>query len=156
MEIFKVIKEYPQYSVSSEGRILNKSTGKILNPSKKPNGYLHVNLFTGDGRRKKEYVHRLVAITFLPNESRLPEVNHIDGVRDNNVVGNLEWVSRAENVAKSSLPKKVNVYASSGELVETFDSIVAACDELGLTNSNVAACLHGRQKTHRGYTFKLK
>ena len=156
MEIFKVIKEYPLYSVSNEGRIMKNSTRKMLNPSKKPNGYMHVNLFTGDGRRKKEYVHRLVAITFLQNELGLPEVNHIDGVRDNNALTNLEWVSRSENVAKSSLPKVISVFRESGELIAEFDSIVDACENLGLTGSNVAACLHGRQKTHRGYTFKLK
>lgn len=154
MEIFKQIKEYPQYSVSTEGRIMKNSTRKIMQPSKKPNGYMQINLFTGDGRRKKEYVHRLVAITFLPNKLRLPEVNHIDGIRDNNVVGNLEWVSHADNVAKSSLPKPIAVYLRSGEYVETFDSISAACEALSLTSSNVAACLHGRQKTHRGYVFK--
>lgn len=156
MEMFKVIKEYPSYSVSTTGRVMKNSTRKIMTPSKKPNGYMQINLFTGDGRRKKEYVHRLVALTFLPNNRRLPEVNHIDGVRDNNTLSNLEWVSREENVAKSSLLKTILVFRESGEFVEKFNSIKDACEQLGLTDSNVAACLHGRQKTHRGYVFKIK
>lgn len=155
MEIFKVIKEYPFYSVSTEGRIIKNSSKSELKPSKKPNGYMHVNLFTCDGRRKKEYVHRLVALTFLPNDEGLPVVNHIDGIRDNNVVTNLEWVTQRENVAKSSVPKTVRVFLKNGDLVGTFTSIQAACSRLGLTDSNVSACLHGGQKTHRGYVFEI-
>lgn len=98
MEIFKTIKEYPAYSISTEGRVRKNSNQKLMNPSRKPNGYMQINLFTGDGRRKKEYVHRLVALTFIPNENHFPEVNHIDGVRDNNSVSNLEWVTHKENM----------------------------------------------------------
>ena len=140
MEMFKTIKEYPLYSVSTMGRIKKNSDNKILSPSKKPNGYMQINLFTNDGRRKKEYVHRLVAITFIPNESRLPEVNHIDGIRDNNRVSNLEWVTHDENMKKSSLLKPVIVKRKvDGDIVGTFDSIQTACNALGLTDSNISA-----------------
>lgn len=156
MEIFKVIKEYPLYSISTEGRVMKNSTRKIMKPSKKPNGYMQINLFTSDGRRKKELVHRLVAITFIPNEKRLPEVNHIDGVRDNNCLSNLEWVSRRENVLKSSLPRKIRVYKANRSFVSDFDTIDDACKTLGLTFSNVSCCLHGgKQKTHKGYIFEF-
>lgn len=53
MEMFKTIKEYPLYSVSTMGRIRKNSDNKILSPSKKSNGYMQINLFTNDGRRKK-------------------------------------------------------------------------------------------------------
>lgn len=158
MEMFKTIKEYPLYSVSTMGRVKKNSDNKILSPSKKPNGYLQINLFTNDGRRKKEYVHRLVAITFVPNENRLPEVNHIDGVRDNNQVSNLEWVTHDENMKKSSLLKPVVVKRKvDGDIVGTFDSIQTACTALGLTDSNISACLHDkyRQNSHKGYTFEF-
>ena len=136
MEIFKVIKEYPLYSVSTEGRIRKNSNRKIMKPSKKPNGYMSINLFTRDGRRKKELVHRLVALTFLDNNTHLPEVNHIDGIRDNNHADNLEWVTRSENVAKSSLPKPVWLKKKNENEWCEFPSIRAACLELGLTESN--------------------
>ena len=156
MEIFKVIKEYPLYSVSTEGRIRKNSDGKIMTPSKKPNGYISINLFMRDGRRKKELVHRLVALTFLNNEKHLPEVNHIDGIRDNNCLDNLEWVTRAENVAKSSAPRRIMTRRKNEAVWKSFDSIQDACEVLGLTESNVSACIHGRQKTHKGYVFKIQ
>ncbi len=156
MEIFKTIKEYPMYSVSNEGRIMKKSTRKIMKPSQKDNGYMVINLFTSDGRRKKELVHRLVAITFLPNDKSLPEVNHIDGCRNNNILSNLEWVTRNENIKKSTVRKKIRVFKIDSCFVRDFDSVSEACSVLGLTLSNVSACLHGgRQETHKGYTFKL-
>ena len=144
------------YSVSTEGRIRKNSNGKIMTPSKKSNGYMSINLFTCDGRRKKELVHRLVAITFLNNDMHFPEVNHIDGVRDNNHLTNLEWVSHTENVAKSSLPRRIMVRGKNEGKWLLFDSIRDACLALGLTESNVSTCLHGRQKSHKGYIFKMQ
>lgn len=156
MEIFKVISEYPLYSVSTNGRIMKNASHKIMKASRMRNGYMQINLFTNDGRRKKELVHRLVAMTFIPNDKKLPAVNHIDRVRDNNHVTNLEWVTHKENVAKSSAPKKIKVkHLKSGEVAE-FDSIREACDRLSLTHSNVSACLNiSRQQTHRGYVFEF-
>lgn len=155
MEIFKKIKEYPMYSVSNYGRIIKHSNNRLLKPTRKPDGYMQVNLFTADGRRKKEYVHRLVAITFIPNENRYPQVNHIDGVRDNNVVSNLEWVTALENVRKSSACTPIRVLRTDSTEVGVYSTIRDACRELGLTESNVADCLYGgRQKTHKGYVFE--
>lgn len=156
MEIFKTITEYPLYSISDRGNVKKNSSGKLLKPSKKPNGYMQINLFTCDGRRKKEYIHRLVALTFIPNPHKRPEVNHIDGVRDNNNLSNLEWVTRKENAFKSSLNKSIRVFTTEGTLVGEFFNIQTACSTLGLTDSNVSECLRGgRQKTHKGYTFEF-
>jgi hypothetical protein len=154
MEMFKVIKEYPLYSVSTQGRVVKNSSHKVMTPSKKPNGYMQINLFTCDGRRKKEYVHRLVALTFIPNNEKLPEVNHIDGKRDNNVLENLEWVSRRENIDKSQIFRQIRVLRKNGEFVGEFQSIQDACSALRLTDSNVSRCLH-KGGTHKGYTFEF-
>lgn len=156
MEMFKKIKEYPMYSVSTLGRVRKDSTGKMMCASKKSNGYMQINLFTNDGRRKKEYVHRLIALTFIPNEHNLPEVNHLDGVRDHNTVDNLEWVSHRENMEKSTLLKQIRVYRKTGEFVGDFPSIQSACRVLNLQGSNVSVCVHSNvQKSHKGYVFEL-
>lgn len=156
MEMFKVIKEYPLYSVSTEGRILKNSTRKIMKPSEKPNGYMSINLFTCDGRRKKELVHRLVALTFIPNPNGLPQVNHIDRVRNHNSVSNLEWVTAKENVDKSSAPKPIRVIGLKSTFVADFKSLREASKALSLTESNISSCLNGgKQKTHKGYVFEF-
>lgn len=156
MEIFKVIKEYPMYSISTEGRVMKNSTRKIMKPSKMRNGYMVINLFTRDGRRKKELVHRLVAITFIPNPKRLPQVNHIDRVRNHNSMDNLEWVTPQENSEKGSSPKPIRVIDLKTDYVAEFKSIREASKSLSLIESNISACLHGgKQKTHKGYVFEF-
>lgn len=64
-------------------------------------GYEQVGI-TVNGVKLLKTLHRLVAFTFIPNPNNLPEVNHIDGVRHNNHVDNLEWASRKTNSLHST------------------------------------------------------
>lgn len=72
---------------------------RIMNPRTNNNGYLFVFLYK-DGKRKKWLLHRLVAITFIPNDNPIgDEVNHEDKDRSNCAVSNLSWMTHKENVA---------------------------------------------------------
>lgn len=71
--------------------------GRILKQCMAGNGYLFVVLCK-DGKHKHVTVHRLVAETFIPNPDNLPEINHKDENKSNNVVSNLEWCDRSYNV----------------------------------------------------------
>lgn len=90
------IEGFPAYEAYADGRVLNINTGRQLKFEKTQNGYLRVTL-SARGETKRFLVHRLIAQVFLPNPSVLPCVNHKDGMKTNNMVGNLEWCSHSEN-----------------------------------------------------------
>lgn len=69
---------------------------KMLRPTTTPNGYKQVRLSKNNKQIHKN-VHRLVAETFIPNPNSLPQVNHIDSNKSNNMVSNLEWVNNSGN-----------------------------------------------------------
>ena len=89
-----------KYSVSQYGRVINTKTGKILKPQKISRGYLGVTLSMGKKSFTKK-IHRLVAIAFLDNPNKLPQVDHLDGNKHNNRVNNLEWVTPKINIRRA-------------------------------------------------------
>lgn len=101
MELWRDIPEYEGlYQVSSLGRIYSFISNKILSPSGTGDGYLKIKLVKN--KVTKSYkVHRLVAISFIPNPNNLPQVNHINRKRDDNRVENLEWINNKDNTKYS-------------------------------------------------------
>lgn len=102
MEIWKQISGYDRYFVSNYGRVKTTYQGKehILSPRNKyknreGKAYYHVRL-SKDGKLKDFFIHRLVAIAFIPNPLNKATVNHIDGNKFNNNVNNLEWATIQE------------------------------------------------------------
>jgi len=81
-----------EYSVDTNGVVVNETTGHILEGRLK-NGYHLVCI-----NQKYHPTHRLVALAFLPTDSSRPYVNHVDGRKSNNHVSNLEWCSHQENM----------------------------------------------------------
>ena len=90
------------YKVSNFGNVMSapKKTRyeeREMTKSIGSEGYLHVHL-RKDGKESQKLVHRLVAEAFIANDDNKPQVNHIDGNKQNNNVKNLEWVTRSENL----------------------------------------------------------
>lgn len=100
IEIWKDIPGYEgKYQVSNTGEIRSLKFGKIkiLKQYTDKCGY-NVLTLSENGKRKNHFVHRLVAMTFIPNPNNLPQVNHKDENKANNCVDNLEWCSRKYNM----------------------------------------------------------
>ena len=92
----KPIKNFEQYSIDTDGVIYSKKD-KPLKYSINHNGYCIVNFYVNH-KRTGFSVHALVAATFIPNEDKEKnQVNHKNGIKTDNRVENLEWVTRSEN-----------------------------------------------------------
>lgn len=100
LEVWKPVEGFENYSVSSWGRVKNKTTEDLLRPENHHKGYQRVDLMK-DHKRWHMKVHRLVATAFIPNPENKPQVNHKDGNPRNNSITNLEWVTDEENKAKA-------------------------------------------------------
>lgn len=100
-EVWKVIKEAPNYSVSNFGRVKNNKTDYILSTAKSE-AYERVGLSCIDGKRHTKRVHRLVLEAFdpRPDMDKLV-VNHKDANHFNNKLENLEWTTQSENVRRT-------------------------------------------------------
>lgn len=88
--------DYKGYKVCDDGTIIGTS-GKVLTPKNNGYDYFSVCIYF-NGKKLYEYIHRIVAKCFIPNPDNKPCVNHINGIKSDNSVANLEWCTRSENV----------------------------------------------------------
>lgn len=160
-EIWKDISGYEGYQVSDLGRVksLNyRRTGKerVLVGCKDKDGYLRVDLCK-DGREKKCKVHRLVAKAFIPNPEGLPQVNHKDECKTNNVLSNLEWCDAKYNVNYGTrtgrTSKTVYQYTLDGLLVKSYPSANEAKRRTGYNQGLISACCNGKLKHAYGFIW---
>lgn len=95
---FKQVVEHPNYEVSIDGTVRNRTSGKILSQYLNDRGYYMVTLQENYKSRPCR-VHRLIALGYMPNPENKPHINHKDGVKTNNNLDNLEWCTNPENIS---------------------------------------------------------
>ena len=175
-EIWKPVKDYEGlYEVSNLGRVKSfisnrrgqknpPISNKILKQSCGRDGYLRVRLTGHDKKLRMWFVHRLVMISFVGKETDRPQVNHINGIKIDNRLENLEWVTGTENMlhayrkglekpCDNGLKKHV-VAIRNGEVIGEFVSIREMCRRLNLDRRSVERTMKGKYAHHHGLTFK--
>lgn len=97
---------YETYTIDTMGRVYN-SRGKNLVGILRTDGYLAINLYR-ENKGKKHLIHKLVCLAFIGPRPTGKEVNHKDGVKNNNNLNNLEWVTKAKNIQHAYANNLIN------------------------------------------------
>ena len=153
-----IIEEYPDYIITTDGRVFSMKSMKFLTSNIDGHGYLGVTLTNENGSKTKK-IHKLVAKAFIANPHHLPQVNHIDGDKTNNNVENLEWCSPSENAKhayRNGLRKDMssdNKFIRCIETGEVFTSIKSAARYFGCEVSVISKHLRGIFKSAIGFHF---
>lgn len=163
MENWKIIEDFPKYSVSNKGNVKINKSNHILKPCN-TSGYSGVVL-CNKGVKKFHYVHRLVADAFCDNPNNYPCVNHIDENKSNNNACNLEWCTYEYNInygtrTMRAKQTKRNNYHVSGRIIivdnHEFDSISNAATYIGVPRSTLNNYTRKFRKfNYKGFSIEL-
>lgn len=160
------IKDYPNYLINRNGKVFSKKHNKFLKTSTHKNGYVKVVLCK-ESKTKTLLVHRLVAEAYLKNPSNKKTVNHLNGVKTDNRLSNLEWSSHSENLThafktglkSSSYHHRDTIKKQFSKLVidlETgiyYDSANDAAKSVSMNPFNLRAKLNGAIKNNTKFQY---
>ena len=157
------INEFPNYEITKSGKIRNKKTKKNKKISNGKRGYPVVSL-TKNKKMNLRTMHILLARQFIPNPNNKPEVNHIDGNKNNYSLSNLEWVTSKENLfhaRKTGLhlsdgDKKVLQYDKNMNFIKEYKSASEASRCTKIARGNICSVARGntKHKSAGGYIWK--
>ena len=149
------------YQISNTGKIFSKKLRRVLDPPVNKDGYYRIGLWKNQ-EVSKQYLHRIVALHFIPNPENKPVVNHINGNKKDNRVQNLEWNTVLENERHSRqilgkvIPphgqKPVTLVKDSQEM--TFETVREAMNFLTCSGSSWKRLVTGLKENIKGYQIK--
>lgn len=171
------IKDFPNYYITDTGDVYSRDlhgySGRIkkLKPEYK-RGYTSVTLCY-NGKHIHKQIHRLVAEAFLSNPENKPQVNHKNGIRDDNCVENLEFVTRSENIRHSFdvlhrkptwLGKTGKEYPNSKIVLQIKDNKVIAefygtkdaYRKTHISYGSISECCNGKRNHAGGFNWEYK
>lgn len=173
MKLRKQIRGYEGlYEVRSDGAIISmprekrlpngklcRSKERVMSPARiGEDGYEFVYL-RKEGKTYRHYVHRLVADNFLSDIKNGNVINHINGIKYDNRVENLEWCSQSENVKHATRvlglrSRKVAQYDKRGNYIKTWANAYEVQEKLGINHGNINSCVNKHRKTAGGYRWE--
>ena len=129
MEIWKKIPNYPLYEASNMGFIKtfnwkNQGKERIMKPALDGSGYLRTMLKGEDGRFHTIKVHRIIGQTFIPNPKNKPQINHLNCIKTDNRVINLEWATVSENQIHAFKEQRRNIKGENNPATKLTDKQV--------------------------------
>ena len=161
-EIWRTISGYDnEYEVSNIGNV--RFDKKYILPTHTNGRYITVNV-RKNGKHISAFVHRLVAIAFIPNKHFLPEVNHINEIKTDNRVENLEWCTHKYNCNYGTriqrIKDKQNIpilqYSIDGKFIAEHASMHVAAELIGADAGHICDCCLGNRSIAYGFLWRYK
>jgi hypothetical protein len=151
------------YYITDSGEVYNRYGRRLHHFFRHEGEYPHIEIRhkeNGVMKRKKIFIHRLMAELFIPNPNNLPQVNHIDGDKSNYQLSNLEWVTAGNNQNHSRyvLGHQTGFADTAVRCVETkivYKSTRDAWRDTGAGCSHISECVRGKRKTAGGYHWEV-
>ena len=173
MELEKIVYKYPKYKVDIDGNVYSKYVSKrnfhenwIKVNGTNVRGYVKCKIRNEDGV-KLVFAHRLVAEAFIENTFNKPTVNHINGIKKDNRVENLEWATHREQIVHAIKNKLIDTSKNGlllrvkfeqmdlkGNHIRFCNGIKETAKEFGVSATAISQNLRGVSKSCSGYKFR--
>lgn len=156
------INEFEGYYALRDGNIYSSYSGKNLSTFVDNVGYRQVILYKNKKRHYKR-VHRLIAIAYIQNINNYKQVNHINGVKTDNEVDNLEWSSNSQNTKHaydngmylSTTSIQVKSICKETKAEQIHKSIRSCAESLGINRKTLSSILHDNKTNNYNYNFQI-